>query len=260
MPIARQPAFPQSLRSGYFAFALLALLFLAGLALSGANQAVFLAFNQWGAPLGGRFWSAATIIGDSLVALSVLLPFVARRPGLVWCAMLAALVATLYAQGLKHLLDVARPAGVLVPDSFHIIGPALTHHAFPSGHSVTALLLAGIGWLYLRPGWLRGVVLAVAVTAALSRIMVGAHWPLDVAAGSLGGWLSAYAGVWLGRRWHWGEGAAGQRVLALLLLGCALALLFFHDTRYPEADWLQRLIAGGCLLLGLAGLKRLFAR
>jgi membrane-associated phospholipid phosphatase len=260
MPFNSQPAFPQPLRSGYFAFALAVLLLLAGLALSGANQAVFLALNHWGAPLGGRFWSGLTILGDSLVALSVLLPLVQRRPELVWSAILAALVATLYSRGLKSLLDVVRPAGELAPDSFNIIGPTLTRYALPSGHSVTALLLAGIFWLYLRPAWLKVLVLATAVAAALSRIMVGAHWPLDVAAGMLGGWLSAYAGVWLSRHWRWGVGEAGQRLLAAGLLLCALWLLFFHDTEYPDADWLQRFIAGACLLLSLAGLKRLFGR
>jgi membrane-associated phospholipid phosphatase len=163
-----------------------------------------------------------------------------------------------YAQGLKHLLEVPRPAAVLAQDSFNIIGPVLGHNAFPSGHSVTALVLAGIGWLYLRSPWLKALVLMVGVTAALSRIMVGAHWPADVCAGMLGGWLSAYAGVALSRRWRWGTGMIGQRVLAVILLLCALSLLFFHDTHYPQADWLQRFVAGACILLSMAGMKRLF--
>lgn len=257
MPFSSQPAFPQPLKSGYFAFAALCLLLLSVLFVTDTNQAVFYALNRWGQLLGGRFWSNATILGDSLVALALLLPFAFRRPELVWSGILAALVATLYSRGLKHLLDVARPAAELAPDSFNIIGPTLSRHAFPSGHSVTAAVFAGTLWLYLRPAWLKLLILAVAVVAALSRVMVGAHWPMDVMAGMLGGWLSAYAGVWWGRHWHWGVGAVGQRLLAVILLLCALWLLFFHDTRYPDADWLQRFIAGACLMLGLAGLKRL---
>lgn len=260
MSFSHRPAFPRPLKSGFFAFAGLSLLLLSVLFVSDANQTVFYALNRWGQALGDRFWSNATILGDSLVALALLLPFAYRRPELVWAAILAALAAALYSRGLKHLLDVARPAAVLAPDSFNIIGPTLGRHAFPSGHSVTALVFAGVLWLYLRSTWLKALVLAVAVTAALSRVMVGAHWPLDVAAGMLGGWLSAYVGVWLGQRWRWGVGATGQRLLAVMLLLCALALLFFHQTGYPDADWLQRFIAGACLLLGLAGLKRLFGR
>ncbi|HEY3483680.1 MAG TPA: phosphatase PAP2 family protein, partial [Streptomyces sp.] len=71
-------------------------------------------------------------------------------------------------------------------------------HAFPSGHTATSAMAAGLlAWGLLRalPGR-RGQVLAgvcgvLAVAVGCSRVYLGVHWPTDV----LGGWL--FAACWL---------------------------------------------------------------
>ena len=48
------------------------------------------------------------------------------------------------------------------------------------------------------------LLILLAVAAGLSRVAVGVHWPVDVAAGLLGGVLAVLLGVALARRSRWG--------------------------------------------------------
>jgi undecaprenyl-diphosphatase len=86
--------------------------------------------------------------------------------------------------------------------SVHAIGERLYCNSFPSGHSNTAfaaatLLALGFGGLY----WL---AFAVAGIVGYSRIYLGAHFPSDVVAGALLGfivmwiWFKLY--LWYDRR------------------------------------------------------------
>lgn len=73
------------------------------------------------------------------------------------------------------------------------------NYAFPSGHSIAAMSLAqffGLIWLARAP---RGVWLLPlwTFTIALSRTLIGMHWPLDVLASALLGSLTAlFAARW----------------------------------------------------------------
>lgn len=71
-------------------------------------------------------------------------------------------------------------------------------HAFPSGHTASSALAAGLlawGLLRWRPGRTGRVAAAlcgvVAAAVGCSRVYLGVHWPTDV----LGGWL--FAACWL---------------------------------------------------------------
>src|SRR5205085_1011238 len=87
----------------------------------------------------------------------------------------------------------------------------------------------------LGDGWVAALV-AVATIVAISRAVVGVHWPLDILAGAFGGWLSAVFAVWLGGRTRrFGEHPAVQAMLALLLAACALALVAGYPDDYPQA-------------------------
>jgi undecaprenyl-diphosphatase len=91
----------------------------------------------------------------------------------------AAILATLVSQALKRVCLRPRPstAGLVAlienPDAF----------SFPSGHSAAAVAvavaLAGHG-AFLGP-----LALGLAAAVAVSRIYLGAHYPLDVGAGAL---------------------------------------------------------------------------
>lgn len=217
------------------------------------NRSLFLLLNGgWG---GEALWARVTILGDALVVLVLLLPFVGRRPMLVWAALLAAIVASLAVHGFKLVLDWPRPAAVLEPGLVEIIGPVHRRFSLPSGHSASAFTLAGILVLCLgRWAWLAA---AAALPVALSRVMVGAHWPADVLAGAAVGWLAAAAGLWLARRLSWGATLPAQRLFAAGLL-VAAAGLWFLDTGYPAARDLQRIVAVLAPLAALPGLLRVF--
>ena len=160
--------------------------------------------------------------------------------------------------GLKPWLDIARPPAVL-GDAVHVIGPTHTTRSFPSGHATTAFFVAGLLALGLASRLAFAAALLVALAAAVSRSVVGVHWPLDVLGGAFGGWLAAAAGLALAQRFPaparspWVQG-----LLGLILAGCAVALLAGHDGGYPQADWFLRGIAVAAL--AAAGLALWLAR
>ncbi len=211
---------------------------------SGHNINAFFALNGLGAQLGLdknllwiSFWGGMSLLADTLPAVVLLLPLVWRRTDVVWVAVLAGIVATLVTHDIKPAMNLPRPAGVYPEHLLHIIGHTLTSKAFPSGHATTAFVTAGVLALALRLPW-QGLLLAVLLAAipTLSRIMVGAHWPQDVLAGALIGWLAAGLGMRLVRcfplnlRW-------GRPILAVILLACTVAVIPF-DGGYPEGRWI----------------------
>lgn len=213
-----------------------------GLAISGANTPLFLTIN--GAAVPAALWAGLTALGDTLTALSLLLILSRWRPDIVVAGLLAALVALLATHIPKHVFDMARPVAVL-GDAVHVIGPLLRHGSFPSGHTATAFTLLALVTPYLTRMrhllWLAPLVLMVGI----SRVGVGAHWPADVLAGALVGWLSGMAGVGLAHRFgmrHLHEAAR------LFLVACALYFLTVYDSGLPQSGWLEQGIALVALL------------
>lgn len=174
------------------------------------NQSLFLWLNAACAALPDWLWASLTITGHTSVAFALLglllLPKIKRADiitGLFVAAILGGIVSTV----VKESLQIPRPPAVLAEGQFYLIGHKLDLVSFPSGHTLTAfgvatLLLLG---LQLR-GWRLAGVLALASLIGLSRIAVGAHWPLDVLGGALlgtaCGWGSWQAAKWLHqKRW-----------------------------------------------------------
>ncbi|MDD3530971.1 MAG: phosphatase PAP2 family protein [Gallionellaceae bacterium] len=219
-----------------------ALLLLWPLADPAVNQATFLAINGLAARLPAALWSDLTVLGDTLVALCLILPFLRRRPDLVLAALVAALPATLLTHGIKDGLGLARPFAVL-GEQVQVIGPFLKAGSFPSGHTTTAFVLATVLALGLRARGAAPAVLLLALTVGLSRIAVGAHWPMDVAGGILCGWLSGLIGLWLVRRHAGLQHPAVREGVRLLLVGCALLLLIGYDSGYPLARPFEQAVA-----------------
>jgi membrane-associated phospholipid phosphatase len=215
-------------------------------AASGRNPEVFAWLNALGPRTSDLLWANLTILGDTVVALTLCLPLWRRRPDLLWALAIGALLATAWVHVLKPIVDAPRPPAVL-GDAVHVIGPAYRAGSFPSGHATTIFAVAGLYSLGLRSPAVTALALALATLAAMSRSVVGVHWPLDVLAGMFGGWLSAALGLAVARRLGFGLKPAVQWVIALLLGGCAMALLAGHRTGYPQALWLQRAVALVCL-------------
>ncbi len=205
--------------------------------LTHSNLALFLFLNHALQGMGDAFWENITLFGDPVLLLALLAPFVGRRPELLWAMALTVLLTTLGVHGCKAYFDVPRPPAVLPPESFHLIGPALKRHAFPSGHTAAAFAMAGLLALHGK-GWTAWLPVPVALLVGLSRIALGVHWPLDALGGALAGWMGAVLGTSLARRLPFGGRPWVQRPIAALILACALYLPF-HESGYPHALWLQ---------------------
>lgn len=228
--------------------------------LSDLNQSLFLSLNSLGrSELSGLFWANATLLGDVLVAFALLGLFAHRRFDIVWALLLAALFSTAWVHIPKNLLEVLRPLAVLGADAVHVIGVPLHKHSFPSGHTTTAFTLAGIICLQRVPPAMAVAALILAMLAGISRAVVGAHWPLDILAGAFGGWLCAFIGVLLARRWPTPQSRIVRCVIILVLLLCAVSLLSgMHDSGYAQTLYLQKIIGSLSLLTLLYALWMLY--
>jgi membrane-associated phospholipid phosphatase len=213
------------------------------------NQPLFLWLQAWGRHIPAAIWASLTSLGDALTASVLLLLFARKYPRMVWAAVLAGVVATLVVHGIKHTLALPRPPAVVPPDVLMLIGPGYKLDSFPSGHSATIWVFVGI-WLMSRYSGQKLIALIVLATlVSLSRVMVGAHWPEDITTGALIGWLGAWAGVELAKRWQWGVTLTGQRIIVTLLLVAAFALIG-HDAGYSQAIYVVDIIAVICLAVG----------
>lgn len=103
-----------------------------------------------------------------------------------------ALLGIVLEEGLKQLLQVPRPAAALGLAKVRVLGEVKLRNSLPSGHAVFSAMLASVlgrgrGMSWRIPLW--SFVAAVCV----SRIYVGAHYPLDVLAGGVVGTLAGCA-------------------------------------------------------------------
>jgi membrane-associated phospholipid phosphatase len=221
------------------------------IAATGTNHSLFLALNHAGHALGENFWVNLTLLGDGAVALALVLPCIKRSPQCFWSALIAAVIATLFVQGMKQVINVPRPLAVFGPEEFFQAGPGYKAVSFPSGHSAAIFAITGIWIMGLRGRHLlRASLLVLAVLVSLSRVMVGVHWPLDLLGGMLGGWAAAWCGLALHVRWGWKTSGVGGMLAGLLLLVIAGALLFSRHIGIPAVLPLQRTLGAICLIWG----------
>lgn len=223
---------------------------------TGTNEAWFHWINGWSAVTGPQVWSGITIFGDALVLLALALPILWYRPQWAWGLLLAALVTTVITHTMKPWLDLPRPAAVLGAEAITIIGPELRAKAMPSGHAAAALTLAGALVPLMKGREARLALLALMTLVALSRVVVGAHWPMDVAAGAFIGWMSGMISLRVMGDRPWMTNRVAVGILAVALAGCAVAL-FFTRTGYPGTFGVQVIVGIVCLGFGVQVARRL---
>jgi undecaprenyl-diphosphatase len=144
----------------------------------------------------GSFTVAATVAAVLVVYLVV------KR---LWTA--AALVVVVYGVGFYWGSFAQSTIGRVRPPQIDAIIPVPNAYSFPSGHSITAMLLYGaIAFLAFRIAerrWVRVTVAAVCVFlivfVGFTRVYLGAHWPTDVIGAWLlgGAWLAVIAGLYM---------------------------------------------------------------
>jgi len=234
----------------------LALVLLIGVEIGGFDRPLFFFFNSLSSYTGPTFWANATILGDGLVCGVLLLPWIRRNPERVWGGLLGAVFMVVILHVFKEFLGLPRPLAVLPEEMVTVIGPGLRRGAFPSGHTATMALFAGIWALSTSRRLFHWMALTLAVLVGVSRMAVGVHWPTDVLGGFALGWVSAWIGLRWAARASWGMGSTGRRILTAALLISGLVLLIIDHTGYPGVLLLQRSIALVCLVWGVVGVVR----
>jgi hypothetical protein len=157
----------------------------------------------------------------------------------------------------KHLFKIPRP-GVL--DSRVNALVEETNPSFPSGHAQGTL----VNWGYLAYCWRNPVFWVVTILVilgvALSRIVLGVHFPQDILGGWLIGLVVMVVYIWLEppvARWLSGQQTGVQVVLAV---GVPVLLIFVHpsdvDGLYPAERAITPMSALAGLGLGLVMERR----
>lgn len=230
-------AAPVQIPWAWFALGILSLVAALGaLLLAGGYHAAFAPINALGKTLNPWFWQNLSALGDGRVLVLLALLLAPRRPELFWAMVLAALLALLVSQGLKPLIGALRPPSVLESGSFVLMGKALLVRSFPSGHSLSIAAFVGVLWAIwpaARGQLWRCLLLLLALAVGLSRVAVGAHWPVDVVTGLAMGLALAWLALLAASRWRWGMSPLAQGLGILLCLGNSYSLLYDHGG-YPE--------------------------
>lgn len=226
-------------------------LLLAGVVLLiNSNKELFLLINQISCFTGDKLWAVLTFFSDGLVSFIILFPFIYRKPRLIWAVFMAAVLFTIFGQGVKHLARIPRPPQVFSPDKFHLIGPDWGHNSFPSGHASMVFNLAGAFSLTVKKNWIRFLLIGLASIIAVSRVVVGVHWPMDILVGASIGWITVWVGLEISKKTDWAWKGLGRKILGAVLIGGCLFLFFADYTGHENVMIFQRMIALISLIVG----------
>ncbi len=208
-----------------------------------SQQALFIWFNQLlQTILPASLWANLTKAGDALVLLP-LLAFISIRQRKVWLSLMATVpFAGLTSVILKKLASIPRPGGVLEPEGWTIIGSMITGpSSFPSGHSLCAFAAFSAFLIAQHPKgkWLPFTLgLTIALLIALSRVAVGAHWPLDIIFGSALGCLAGLCGALLAQNCAWSSSASTKgRIISLSVLAMFAFSLGKEISSASSTEW-----------------------
>jgi len=186
------------------------------------------------------FLAILTSCGDTGLAICLLALLAKRRPRVLRMGILAGVYATLLSHALKTFINTARPPMVL-GESLTVIGPVWHWHSFPSGHTVTAFVIAACFSVGTRKST-RFLFYALAVAVGASRVWVGVHWPVDVIAGAACAGASVALAIRTTKSARWGLGLAPHMFfVSLAVVGAVLSLIRFNE--YPQAEPLSVSIA-----------------
>jgi membrane-associated phospholipid phosphatase len=176
-----------------------------------------------------------TQFGDALIFLSFLSIFIVYAPKLWEALISASLVSAIFSDLLKVIFAVPRPAAVFDNNSFVIIGNALSgNNSLPSGHSITVFTTLTVLLFAFMPQKLKCKILWVffliitGLILVFTRVGIGAHYPLDVITGSVVGYISGLAGIFISQKykiWSWINNKKYYPIFMLLFLVCCIAII-----------------------------------
>lgn len=171
------------------------------------DRNLFLAINNgWSNPVNDMIFAALTLLGSDYVIIpivAVVLYFFDRKnfKNNLILIISALVIGGILVHILKELVDRPRPLGrmreLIKEGKVHInvIFEPLMEASFPSGHSQTVFTAATVlGYIYKK---YIGIFFLIAFLSGISRIYVGAHYPLDVLAGGIIGVVISIATIYI---------------------------------------------------------------
>ncbi len=236
----------------YWSVPLIALISMAALAMSDSNQSVFMVMNSVLYTGSDYFWVNVTLFGDAGITAVILLPLLGRRTDIIWAAIIAGFITAIVVNVGKSYFELPRPPAVLDAGVFHQLGNLFSVKSFPSGHTAAAFTVAAVVVLSISQTPIKIVVIICAVMVGLSRIAVGAHWPMDVFAGAIVGWLPSVIGVMLASKKVFSVKYVGL-IPTVILTVTAYYLVFVHQGGDVEARFLEVAVPIIGLVVALPG-------
>lgn len=156
------------------------------------DEELLVSFQRFRNPWRTAFARTLTALGDgkswTAIGLACLVTFTPRGVHVGLRIGAGTILATMLSQALKRSLTRARPDSAI--GGFEALAENPDQFSFPSGHTSAAfgvaVALAG------EPHGIGPAALLLAVCIGLSRVYLGAHYPLDVGAGAV---LGVFAGL-----------------------------------------------------------------
>lgn len=189
---------------GTWAWFLWLLPLLIGLLLSTlvSNQDLFYRINQLGQSVPIAFWTFFNFLGNAFAVFGLALLVLIKAPRIFIAGVIGASISGLLGRVLKETYQLPRPAGVLDPTSFYLLGKPLTALSMPSGHTLTAFAIATAFFfsIHQKSRSQFSLLFVCAALTGLARVVLGAHWPNDIFAGASLGLFGGVLGAWLANK------------------------------------------------------------
>ncbi len=225
------------------------------------NIPLFTVMNRFHTPVFDAVWLSFTTMGDGMLLTIVLGCFLLINPRVTFVGLFVMLMSSVLIHAIKLAFPVPRPMEVL--ESVHVVGPVLRWNAFPSGHAASAMSAAMSVAAFLSSRVWGTCAILLAGLISLSRIFVGAHFPLDV----LGGTIAALAVFVVFKFAAWSRirdrvpdkpvfTSRYFRVLFALEVGVALFSLFVYAPLFAESPPVAAFISFGVLVFLATGYRK----
>ena len=140
------------------------------------------------------FFLYFTELGNGLICLAILIPllsFISHKTNLnnvkVQTLVMVGIGVGLIVKTLKELASFSVRPGYYKFEDINYLEPIFSYNSFPSGHAATILSIS-LAWISLATKKINtkyslvmvSIVLTLALSVSLSRVIIGAHWLSDI--------------------------------------------------------------------------------